>query len=36
MIMKLEKFEYTHTLQMGDMLFKVREMIPYKEKEQMA
>ena len=36
MIMKLEKFEYTHALQMGDMVIKVREMIPYKEKEQMA
>ena len=36
MIMKLEKFEYTHAHQMGDMVFRVREMIPYKEKEQMA
>ena len=36
MNMKHEKFEYTHALQMGDMVFKVREMIPYKEKEQMA
>ena len=33
MKMKLEKFEYTHALQMGDMVFKVREMVPYKEKE---
>jgi len=36
MNMKLEKFEYTHAFQMGDMVFKVREMVPYKEKEQMA
>ena len=36
MNMKQEKFDYTHTLQMGDRVFKVREMIPYKEKEQMA
>ena len=36
MKMKLEKFEYTHALKIGDMVFKVREMVPYKEKEQMA
>ena len=36
MKMKLEKFEYTHAFQMDDMVFKVREMVPYKEKEQMA
>lgn len=36
MNLKLEKYEYTHALQMGDMVIKVREMIPYKEKEQLA
>lgn len=36
MNMKLEKFEYTHALQMDDMVFRVCEMIPYQEKEQMA
>lgn len=36
MNIKFEKFEYTHALQMGDVVFRVREMIPYQEKEQMA
>lgn len=31
-----ERFEYTRALQMDGEGFRVREMIPYREKEQMA
>ena len=31
-----ERFEYTHALQIDGEVFRVREMIPYREKEQMA
>lgn len=36
MTMNLGRFEYTHSLQMDNEVFNVRDMIPYKEKEQMA
>lgn len=36
MTVDTSKFEYTHTLDLGDGELHVRAMIPYAEKEQMA
>lgn len=36
MIVKQERFEYTHPIEMEDEVFHVREMLPYAAKEQMA
>lgn len=36
MNIKMEKFEYNHTIQLGGEVFHVREMLPRLEKEQMA
>lgn len=36
MTLNTEKVSYSHPLGAGDLEFRVREMIPYEEKEQFA
>ena len=36
MTVNQDKFEYTHSLHIGETEFHVREMIPSEEKERMA